>query len=362
MTAATNVKSAYFASVFNQKGGIAKTTTASNIAIGLAVHGYKVILIDLDSQGNATTNFGISPLPLVGAYDVITGRAPLADCLLYTRFPGLKILPATNSLSLADVDLAISELQHTLLKNRFIADRTDVDFVVIDCPPALSAITINAMVSSNSVLIPCRADPFAHDGLLNTWYAIKQIRRDLNKGLHIGGIILTMTEKDQLSLDITGEIRGEFGDAVFPAEIEKDVTVLEAARRNLPVTVYDPECPASTQYLDTTYEFLRRVPLHEDSSHVGLHQPRSRDEVLQVLREWRDYAKHLIDDAAIWPRAPTAQTQLENLANPELIKPSPAKTKSTWPTFLYGAAVGAAAGYIAGNPGAVKAILMAVYQ
>lgn len=274
--------------VFNNKGGVAKTTTASNLAVCLAAHGLRVVLIDLDAQGNATGGFGVLPLPAVGAYDVITGRASLEDALLVTPFPGLMLLPATVQLRTAELELAAHERSHLHLRQRLAEHGLGrfADLAVIDCPPALGTMTANALTAAAAVVIPARPDPYTHEGLVNTWYEVKRLRENANASLSVAGILLTMTGSEATCDDVARTIRAEFGAQVWPLEIATDPRVGEAAQLSLPVSVLDPDGLAGRAYVDATTELLGRLA-RQGRSETALPEHQSRDWALNTLREWR---------------------------------------------------------------------------
>lgn len=270
--------------VFNQKGGVAKTTTACNIAVCLTAFGYRVLLVDLDTQGNATGSFGISPLPTSGAFEVITGRAKIEDVALDTIYEGLWLLPATTSLRDNDHQLTHAGRRRGLLEARL--SHTGVDVVVVDCPPALAAATATAMASASAVLMPVRPDPYAHEGLVNTWYEIKRIRETVNMHLGVAGILLTMAGSEPAGDDVARLIRAEFGEQVYGVEIRTDPKVAEAAQLGLPVVVLDPDGLAGRAYVDATEEMLTRLS-RQNRAETQLSLPLSRVEALNRLREWR---------------------------------------------------------------------------
>jgi len=265
--------------VFNHKGGVAKTTTACNLAVCLAAHGWRVMLVDLDAQGNASASFGHLPLPAVGSLEVITDRIRLADALLPTPFPNLFLLPATAALRTAELELAAGEGALLKLRNHVATEETAaiIDMVVIDCPPSFGMVTLNALNASSAVLIPTRPDPFAHEGLSNTWYEVKRLRQDARSELAVAGILLTMTEERGSVADGALIIRAEFGNQVFAEGIPADAKVAEAAQLSLPVTVMDPDCPASHAYVAATTELLARLGGRAATAEV----------LLNTLREWR---------------------------------------------------------------------------
>ncbi|MBI5162596.1 MAG: ParA family protein [Magnetospirillum sp.] len=274
--------------VFNHKGGVAKTTSAVNFGVCLAAHGYRVLLIDLDPQANATAGFGHQPLPTTGAWDVLTGHSGLAAALLPTPYPGLVLLPATGMLRTAEVDLAAEDVDaFSRLKTGLAGElKSCCDVAVIDCPPAFAVMTLNALLAATAVLIPTRPDPFAHEGLVNTWYEIRRLREGANSGLSVAGVLLTMTEAEGAIADGALAIRAEFGEHVFPMEIALDPRVGEAVQLSMPIAVLDPDGLAGRAYFDATEELIARVSAHVRPD-IHLPMPAGRDHALNTLREWR---------------------------------------------------------------------------
>ncbi|MBI3446767.1 MAG: ParA family protein [Magnetospirillum sp.] len=270
--------------VFNQKGGVAKTTTACNLAVCLRAFGYKVLLVDLDTQGNATASFGITPLPAIGAFEVIVGRAGIGQAMLATEYEGVWLLPATMSLRDNDQMLVHAGKRRGLLEARLA--ETGVHIVVVDCPPALAAATATALASASAVLMPVRPDPYAHEGLVNTWYEIKRIREVVNVQLGVAGILLTMTASEPTGDDVAKVIRAEFGEQVYGIEISTDPMVAQAAQLALPVAVLDPDGLAGRGYVDATLEVLRRLG-RQNRPGTALPEPLGLDDALNRLREWR---------------------------------------------------------------------------
>ncbi len=273
--------------VFNHKGGVAKTTTACNVAVCLAAGGRRTLLVDLDAQGNATASFGHLPLPNVGTLDVIAGRASLAETALATPFPGLTLLPATTALRMAELELGGDEQAMRRLHDQLAGDgpAADIDMVVIDCPPSFGMVTLNALLASSAVLIPTRPDPFAHEGLANTWYEIKRLCQEANADLAVAGILLTMTEPSGAVADGALSIRAEFGDQVYACEIATDPAVGEAAQLPLPVTVLDPDGLAGRAYVEASAELLLRLG-RRDGTAETLPEGWIAD-TLNTLRDWR---------------------------------------------------------------------------
>ncbi|KAF0222923.1 MAG: ParA family [Rhodospirillaceae bacterium] len=275
--------------VFNHKGGVAKTTTAGNLAACLAAFGYRVVLADLDAQGNATGSFGILPLPPIGAMDVITGRVRLDEALIPTSFPGLSLLPATTQLRTAEQELGAHERSHLALRTAFANQNiaAHAHIVIIDCPPSLGTITGNALAAAAAVLIPARPDPYSHEGLVNTWHEIKRLRQNANAALNVAGILLTMTGEDVTGGDVARSMRAEFGDQVYTIAIENDPKVTEAAQMGVPVSVLDPDGGAGLSYLQATHELITRLRRHTRHDVHALAEPLPLITAQNTLRDWR---------------------------------------------------------------------------
>ena len=273
--------------VFNHKGGVAKTTTACNVAVCLAACGLRTLLLDLDAQGNATASFGHLPLPNLGTIDVMAGRAAIAEAALGTPFPGLTLLPATTGLRMAELELGGDDHATRRLDEQLAALEADAayDVVVIDCPPSFGMVTLNALLAASVVLIPTRPDPFAHEGLANTWYEVRRLCQEGNATLGVAGILLTMTEPEGAIADGARAIRAEFGEQVYATEIATDPRVGEAAQLSMPVTVLDPDGLAGLAYVLATGELLRRLA-RRDGSAAELPE-NWLSETLNTLRDWR---------------------------------------------------------------------------
>lgn len=223
--------------VFNQKGGVGKTTSAVNIAICLAAFGRQVALIDLDSQSNATSNLGVPPPVATGAYHLITGQVPFVDCLRATPFENLRLVGGSDELAWADIELAMGEQPEAAISRALAIPPAGLDFIVIDCPPAPGIVSVNALVAADMVVMPVMPSPHALDGLHKAWWNVTRVRshfkRDMS-GLHI---LLTMTEDGDVTKRLSADIIAEFGTRVMPIMVPRDGAVIEAAARDLPVAV-----------------------------------------------------------------------------------------------------------------------------
>jgi len=247
--------------VFNQKGGVGKTTTAVNLAVGLAAFGRSVILLDLDSQSNATTSVGIVTPPRLSAYDLLAGHATFAEVGRATRYPRLTLCGSTDELAGIDIDLAGMPEPHRQLQRALGSVPAGIDVVVIDCPPALGLVPVNALVAADWVLMPVVPEPLARDGLYKAWHHVQRIRANLNARLGAASILLTMVEDDPLHGGMAATIRTEFGDGVLDIEVPRHPSVVDAASRDLPAVVIDPGSPVTAAYLDLVDVALARFPV-----------------------------------------------------------------------------------------------------
>ncbi|MCT4331314.1 AAA family ATPase [Paracoccus sp. YLB-12] len=248
--------------IANQKGGVGKTTTAINLGAALADAGYETVLIDLDPQGNASTGLGILPEQRERTiYDLLAGPETLQDCAIPTQIPNLRIVPATSDLSSADVDLS-QTADRTRLLRRKLESLPQGSIVLIDCPPALGLLTVNAMVAADSVLVPLQAEFYALEGLSQLLTTVKQVRRTANPELRINGVLLTMSDyRNNLSQQVEADARATLADLVYPTVIPRNVRVSEAPSHAQPVLIYDPSSKGSAAYRAFAAEFAARLKL-----------------------------------------------------------------------------------------------------
>jgi chromosome partitioning protein len=234
--------------VFNQKGGIGKTTTSVNLAVCLAELGRKVVLVDLDAQSNASTSVGLTAPAATGAYQLLRGEVDVAHACRPTPYPNLRLIAGSDDLSWADVEIAVKPDPQYVLERALESTPADVDVVVVDCPPAFGILSVNAAVAADTVILPVVPAPLALDGLHKAWWNIQRVRTHFNRELESMGILFTMTEDSEVMHRITDAVSSSFGGRVLPVRVPRDLKVVEAAARDLPLVILDPESPAAKAY------------------------------------------------------------------------------------------------------------------
>ncbi len=252
-------------SIINQKGGVGKTTTVINLAAGLSIKEKKVLVIDLDPQGNATTGLGLSNTDSSDKtiYSVLNGTKSISDVISKTKFKNLDLITSNVDLSGLEVETAGDNRRAFILKEQIVAYLNNsgayYDYVLIDCPPSLSLLTIMALVASDSLVVPLQTEFFALEGLTQLMKTIERVKNNLNPELTIKGILLTMYDKrNKLSSEVEKEAREYFKEKVYQTVVPRNVRLSEAPSHGVPVLIYDKGCPGSKSYFSFSEEFLNQ--------------------------------------------------------------------------------------------------------
>jgi chromosome partitioning protein len=245
--------------IANQKGGVGKTTTAINLSASLASTGKRILLIDIDPQGNATNGFGFEQNKLEKTtYEVLIGKEEIEDAILQTEIPNLSLLPSNINLVGAEIELVNFVGREKILKQRIAPIKNQYDFIIIDCPPSLGLLTVNALTCADSVLIPVQCEYYALEGLSKLLNTIHMVRKALNPELGIEGVLLTMFDSRlRLSNQVAAEIWKLFGDKAFKTVINRNVRLSEAPSHGKPIILYDPSSVGCKNYLDLAKEILK---------------------------------------------------------------------------------------------------------
>jgi len=248
--------------IANQKGGVAKTTTCINLAASLVATRRRVLLIDLDPQGNATTGSGVDKLGLeYSIYDVLIGACSLVDAMQFSEHGGYQLLPANRDLTAAEVALLNLPAKEKRLREALAPVRENYDYILIDCPPSLSMLTINALAAADSVIIPMQCEYYALEGLTDLVNSIQRIAQALNPSLKIEGLLRTMYDpRSSLTNDVSEQLKAHFGDKLYDTVIPRNVRLAEAPSHGMPALVYDKQSKGALAYLALAGELLRRRP------------------------------------------------------------------------------------------------------
>jgi len=247
--------------IFNQKGGVGKTTTTINLCANLAIKGHKVLIIDIDPQGNTTSGLGIDKKTLNSSiYDVLTLHTEISEVIIQTEtIENLYLLPSTKELAGAEVELIGLDNREAILKNKISEVSDKFDYIFIDCPPSLGILTVNALSASDSVLIPIQCEFYALEGVGQLYNTIQLVKKSLNKSISIEGVLMTMYDRrNNLCNDVVDEVKKHFSSKVFNTVIPRNIRLAEAPSFGLPIALYDDKCKGAEAYDKFTDEFLAR--------------------------------------------------------------------------------------------------------
>ncbi|SFD63602.1 ParA family protein [Roseivivax sediminis] len=263
MSDPTRLEGPKIIAIANQKGGVGKTTTTINLGAALAEQGLNVLIVDLDPQGNASTGLGIEPDERqYTTYELLLDDVALEDVIRKTETPGVALIPATIDLSSADIELYSNEKRSFLLHDALrqpALDSFGYDYILIDCPPSLNLLTVNAMVAAHSVLVPLQSEFFALEGLSQLMLTIREVRQSANPDLRIEGVVLTMYDaRNNLSQQVEADARANLGDLVFDTVIPRNVRVSEAPSYAMPVLAYDSQSKGASAYRTLAAELLKK--------------------------------------------------------------------------------------------------------
>ena len=246
--------------IANQKGGVGKTTTSINLSASLAAKGKKVLMIDTDPQGNATSGFGIDKNDLENTiYELILGECSVEDCIIKDVIPGVSILPSNVNLAAAEIELIGVEKKEYILKNEIDWVKDSYDYIIIDCPPSLSMLTVNAMTTANTVLVPIQCEYYALEGLSQLIHTVNLVKERLNPDLDMEGVVFTMFDsRTNLSNQVVENVKNNLQQTVYNTIIPRNIRLAEAPSYGMPIQIYDPKSAGAEAYMQLADEVINR--------------------------------------------------------------------------------------------------------
>lgn len=264
--------------IANQKGGVGKTTTAVNLGACIAAKDHKVLLVDMDPQGNSTSGFGIDKKAIRSTvYDVIINDMPPERAVIRTMLDNLMLLPAHTDLVGAEVELVSAIAREHILKTRLAAVKNEYDYILIDCPPSLGLLTLNALTAADKLLVPIQCEFYALEGLSQLMNTVSLVRKHLNPTLEVEGVVLTMFDsRTNLSVQVVEEVRRHFNNRVYSTLIPRNIRLSEAPSHGLPVILYDPTCSGAVAYTDLSEEFIEHCEEGRKDEHKAETRPWAR--------------------------------------------------------------------------------------
>lgn len=248
-------------SIFNQKGGVGKTTTNINLAAYIALQGHRVLVIDIDPQGNTSSGLGVDKDNIENTtYELLVGETDINETVISVEnIENLKIIPSNMNLAGADLELSYLENRESILKTKLQLLEETYDYIIIDCPPSLGLLTINALTASDSVLIPMQCEYYALEGISQLVKTIQKVKKGLNKNLEIEGVVLTMFDpRRNLQIQVAEELKSYFGELVYESSIPRNIRLAESPSFGMPIALYDPRAKGAEAYEDLANEFLRK--------------------------------------------------------------------------------------------------------
>ncbi|MBQ7972440.1 MAG: ParA family protein [Lachnospiraceae bacterium] len=245
--------------IANQKGGVGKTTTSINLSAALAVKGKKVLVIDTDPQGNTTSGYNIDKNNLDNTvYELMLGECSIGECIISDVIPNLSVLPTNVNLAAAEIELIDAENKEYILKNELDWVKDKYDFIIIDCPPSLSMLTVNAMTAADSVLVPIQCEYYALEGLSQLIHTVNLVKTRLNEDLEMEGVVFTMYDsRTNLSAEVVENVKDNLDERIFETVIPRNIRLAEAPSFGVPITTYDPKSAGAISYLELADELIK---------------------------------------------------------------------------------------------------------